>query len=243
MKNNKIYGYARVSTVGQKLERQIKNINAWAKENNATLIGVFSESCTGTKMDRAEWQKLTKKVKAGDTIVFDSVSRMSRNAAEGLEEYFKLYDKGVNLVFIKEPLINTESYNDIKENSIAEVGNEIADIYIQATNKVLRLLAEKQIEKAFEQAQKERDDTVNRITEGIKIKRKQTKDEKWGRGLAENNAKGKTFKTKKSAEMKPRIKKMAKEFGGNMTDKEVMETLKLARNTYYKYKKEIMAEQ
>ena len=38
------------------------------------------------------------------------------------------------------------------------------------------------------------------------------------------------------------IKKMAKCYDGTMSDKEVMEILKLARNTYYKYKREIDAE-
>ena len=50
---------------------------------------------------------------------------------------------------------------------------------------------------------------------------------------------GKKFETPKSKEMKQKIRKMAKSFGGNMTDKEVIETLKIARNTYFKYKREM----
>ena len=55
-------------------------------------------------------------------------------------------------------------------------------------------------------------------------------------------AKGKVVTTKKSVEMKQKIQKMAKDFGGNMTDKEVIETLKIARNTYFKYKRELREE-
>ena len=52
-------------------------------------------------------------------------------------------------------------------------------------------------------------------------------------------ADGTTLETKKSVEMKEKIRKMAKSFDGNMTDKEVIETLKIARNTYFKYKKQM----
>lgn len=82
------------------------------------------------------------------TIVFDSVSRMSRNATEGVELYMDLFNKGVNLVFLKESYINTEVYKSTIEQTIGSTGNDIADIYIEATNKVIKLLAEKQIIKA-----------------------------------------------------------------------------------------------
>ena len=47
--------------------------------------------------------KLLKTVKSSDTIVFDSVSRMSRNASEGFALYQDLLEKNVELVFLKEP--------------------------------------------------------------------------------------------------------------------------------------------
>ncbi len=58
----------------------------------------------------------------GDVIVFDSVSRMSRNAQEGVQEYMSLYERGVELVFIKEPHINTETYKQALGNNIALTG-------------------------------------------------------------------------------------------------------------------------
>ena len=48
-------------------------------------------------------------IKKEDTIVFDSVSRMSRNADEGFKDYKMLYSMGVNLIFLNEPLINTSA--------------------------------------------------------------------------------------------------------------------------------------
>ena len=225
----KIYGYARISTKKQSIDRQITNIK---KEYSDAEI--YSEAYTGTKTDRPEWGKLLKVVKTGDTIVFDSVSRMSRNAEEGVKQYFELYERGVVLVFLKEGYINTEVFESTSKQMIPATGNDIADIYIEATNKVIKLLAEKQIAKAFEQAQKEVDDLHVRTSEGMKARHA---SEKISRART-----GNTYVTAKSKEMKGKIKKMAKCYDGTMTDKEVMETLKLAKNTYYKYKREIDAE-
>ena len=166
----KIFGYARISRKTQNIERQIRNIlNEYPKAE------IFQEAWTGTKTDRPQFNKLLEKVQAGDTIVFDSVSRMSRNATEGIEIYFRLYEMGVNLVFIKESYINTDVYRNAVSQGIEATGNEIADIYIEATNKVIRLLATQQIEKAFEQAEKEVTDLHERTKEGIETARRNGK--------------------------------------------------------------------
>lgn len=81
----KEYGYCRVSTKKQNIERQERNIKA--EYPNAIII---KEEYTGTKLNRPEFTKLIKvineEVKKGNevTLIFDSVSRMSRNAEEGL---------------------------------------------------------------------------------------------------------------------------------------------------------------
>ena len=109
-----IYGYTRISTKNQSIDRQIRNI----KELYSDAI-IIEEVYTGTKIyGRKEFDKLIKKVKAGDTIVFDSVSRMSRNAEEGFKLYEELYNKGIELVFIKEQHINTETYKDRKSTRL-----------------------------------------------------------------------------------------------------------------------------
>jgi DNA invertase Pin-like site-specific DNA recombinase len=227
MNMSKIYGYCRISTAKQSIERQERNIKAVYAD--AIIV---KEVFTGTQVDgRVEWDKIYKKVNAGDTIVFDSVSRMSRNATEGVELYMELFNKGVNLVFLKESYINTEVYKSTIEQTIGATGNDIADIYIEATNKVIKLLAEKQIIKAFEQAEKEVQDLRQRTREGIETARLN------GKQIGRED--GSKVTTKKSVEMKEKIRKMAKSFDGNMTDKEVIETLGIARNTYFKYKKEM----
>ena len=73
-----IYGYCRISTAKQSIERQIRNIKA-----EYPTAHIVQEAYTGTSIFRPEWLKLYRILKSGDTVVFDSVSRMSRNAEEG----------------------------------------------------------------------------------------------------------------------------------------------------------------
>lgn len=222
-----VYGYARISKPSQSSERQIRNIKAF---DDSAMI--FKEAYTGTKQDRPEWVKLNKRLKSGDIVIFDSVSRMSRNAAEGYNEYEQLYQKGVNLIFLKERHIDTSTYQSALNQQIAATGNEIADTYIDATNKVLMILAKQQIKLAFEQAEKEVQDLHVRTSEGMKTAALN--------GKIIGRPKGEIITTKKSIESKKLIKKHSIDFGGTLTDKEVMVMIgSISRNTYYKYKREL----
>ena len=229
MRKPKVYGYCRISTPKQSIDRQIRNIQS---ENEQAII--VQEVFTGTKITgRKEWEKLIKKVKAGDTIIFDSVSRMSRNAEEGIEIYFKLMDQGVNLIFLKERYIDTDTYKNEIKDRIELTGSDEDEIF-KGINNYFRKLAKRQIKIAFDQAEKEVMDLRQRTKEGMETARLAGKQ--IGRATASK------VTTKKSIEMKQKIQKMTKDFGGNMTDKEVIETLKIARNTYFKYKRELREE-
>lgn len=220
------YGYARISTKKQSIERQIRNILDYNKE---TVI--YQEQYTGTKVSgRKEFNKLLKVVKEGDTIIFDSVSRMSRNAQEGTELYFELYNKGVELVFLKESYINTSTYKKALNNNI-ELTNTSVDSILKGVNEYLMTLAKEQIRIAFEQSEKEVKDLQERTKEGIETARRE--------GKQIGQVEGAKLNVKKSVKAKEQIIKYSKDFKGNLTDVEVMKLVGLARNTYYKYKKEL----
>lgn len=142
-----IYGYARISRPQQSIDRQIRNI----KTEYPDAI-ILCEAYTGTRIDRPEWNKLYKKVKAHDTIVFDSVSRMSRDADEGIETYFKLYEKGVQLIFLKEHYIDTSVYAENMRDKIELQGTDEDEIF-KGLNNYFRRLAVRQIRIAFEQSE------------------------------------------------------------------------------------------
>lgn len=129
------YGYCRISTKQQSIERQVRNIRA--EYPDAVIV---DEAYTGTKMERPKWSSLYKRLKKGDAVIFDSVSRMSRNATEGFETYEELYNKGVDLIFLKEPHINTSTYKKALESNIAMTGTNV-DYILQGVNKYLMALA------------------------------------------------------------------------------------------------------
>ena len=222
-----VYGYARISRPTQNIERQTRNI----KEYDSTAK-IITEAYTGTTQARPEWLKLMKRIKPNDTIIFDSVSRMSRNAEEGFSDYQVLFDKGVNLVFLKEMHINSAVYQNAINSQIDYVGNEIADIYIEATNRVLMILARQQIELSFLQSQKEVDDLHHRTAEGIKTAKQNGKQ--IGRPV------GAVITTKLSIRAKAIIERHSIDFGGTLTDAEVMKMIgKISRNSFYKFKREL----
>lgn len=219
------YGYCRISKAKQSIERQIRNIKA-AYPNALIIQEVF----TRTRIDRKEWQKLVSKVKDGDTIIFDSVSRMSGNADDGFAAYEDLYSRGVSLVFLKEPHINTETYKKALQNSVQLTGSNV-DYILEGVNKYLMALAQEQIRLAFEQSEKEVEDLHQRTREGIETARLN--------GKQIGQRKGAKLTTKKSVATKEIIRKHSQDFNGTLNDMEVMQLTGLARNTYYKYKKEL----
>lgn len=97
-------------------------------------------------------------------------------------------------------------------------------------------LAENQIRIAFDQAQKEVDDLRERTKEGIETARRN------GKQIGGAGQKKRTRVTKKPIIMKERMKKICIVFGGNMNDIEAMDMLGIARNTFYKYKRELIQE-
>ena len=223
------FGYVRVSTMKQSLKRQEEDIKKLYPD--AIFI---SDECTGKTLDRPGWTKLYKTVKEGDTIVFDEVSRMSRDADEGFATYEALYKKGVNLKFLKEPMIDTENYRTSINQQIEAVGDEIADTYIEATNKVLMILAKKQIKIAFERSQGEIEFHGQRTRAGLEIARMN--------GKQIGQVKGSRLTTKKSVAAKEIIRKRSKDFGGTLSDDEVIKLAGISRNSFYKYKKELRGE-
>lgn len=229
-----IYAYCRVSTPKQSMERQVKNIKRDFPQIKDKDF--FCETWTGTTAERPEWKRLEKRLKNGDTVVFDSVSRMSRQAQEGFELYKRLYEKGVSLVFLKEPFINTNEYKESLEVDLPPVNDECIQPLMDGLKVMLMRLAERQFKKAFEQAEKEVEDLRQRTREGFTPEARRKISE------AAKARKGRTLTTQKSKELKPKIKKLSKAFDGSFSDKEVIDLLKLAPNTFYKYKRELREE-
>ena len=246
---SKVYGYCRISTPKQNIERQVRNIIKFFPD-----AMIIQETFTGSKFQgRKELDKLVKSVKVGDTIIFDSVSRMSRNADDGFKLYQELYNDGVELIFLKEPHINTSTYRKtLQEKKILlnlnSAGDEATDALIKsildALNDYVLTLAHRQIQLAFEQSQKEIDDLHQRTREGIETARRN------GKQIGQKS--GSKLKIKKKFPVQQLIVKYSKDFQGTNSDREViaiinmtadpnnkLRKLHVSPNTYYKYKSEL----
>lgn len=224
----KTYGYCRISTAKQSIDRQVRNILASYPDAD-----IRKEVYTGTHFQgRAELQKVLDRVQAGDTIVFDSVSRMSRNADEGIKLYLDLYDRGINLVFLKEAYINTDTYADKLKDKIGMTGQDEDEIF-KGINNYFRKLAKKQIRIAFDQAEKEVADLHQRTKEGIQTARLN------GKLVGGAANKGKAYKVKKAESSIDLIRKHSKTFGGTLNNKELMKMCGISEPTLLKYKNEI----
>ena len=162
---------------------------------------------------------------------------MSRNAEEGCKDYKMLYERGVHLVFLNEPLINTSVFDSTRNNLLnidITTGNAAVDTFfkgnIELINNFMMALAEEQIKAAFDQAEKEVTDLHSRISQGIREAKKN--------GTQIGLTKGTTLTTKKSLDCIATIRKHSIDFGGTLEDPDVMKLCGCSRNSYYKYKKE-----
>ena len=223
-----IYGYCRISRPKQSIDRQIRNI----KENFPDAM-IVKEIYTRTKMNRKEWGKIFAAAQTGDTIVFDSVSRMSGNVEDGFAAYEELFHRGVHLVFLKEPHINTDTYKAALNKNIELTGGNV-DYILQGVNQYLMALAREQIRLAFEQSEKEVADLHQRTREGIETARLS------GKQIGRKS--GSSVETKKATAAKALIAKHSKSFGGNLTDIELMKLAGVSRNSFYKYKRMLTQE-
>lgn len=149
----KKFGYVRVSSKDQNEDRQIENMKCLGIEDR----DIFIDKQSGKNMKRENYQMLKRLARTGDTIVFDSLTRLGRSMNDVLEEFRYFEKQRINLQFIKEPFINV-NYN----------GETTNDVIQQAVQKAtLTILS------AF--AEKERNDIKQRQAEGIALAKKQGK--------------------------------------------------------------------
>lgn len=230
-----IYGYVRVSTKKQSEKMQLDAIHKFSRIDKMFSEGAF----TGTTTNRDKFQELVKKVNediADDkqvTIIFYSVSRMSRNAKEGIEQYFEWYDKGVNLIFLNEHHIDTDSYRKSQCAAIADIKTGDADTddlingILTRVHKFIRAKAADDITKAFEQAEKEVQDLHKRTSDGMRASGASAK--------IREARKGKTYTTVKELKTRISMLECLQDFGGQQNLKRFAEDKGLSRTTVYKY--------
>lgn len=245
-----IYAYCRCSTKSQRIDRQEVEIKKYCEKHNIIDdILYFEDHWTGTTSDRPAWKKLLNLVKTGDTILFESVSRMSRSKEDGLEEYFRLYNNGVHLIFTKEQHINTESYKKALENVNIDLSfletikdkdiRQYLESQLKNTEIFMKAKVKGDIERAFEDSEQEVKTLQQRTKQGMAVSK--AKGNKLGRPP------GKAKESAKAKKIKDFIRKHSKEFEGTLNNKQVLamivgQGINLSKTSYFKYKSEMLEE-
>lgn len=139
------YGYARVSTINQHLDRQIDELHKVGLFDSQ----IFIDKESGKDFNRTNYKKLLKKLKSGDVLYVKSIDRLGRNYNMILDEWRILTkEKDIDIVVIDMPLLDTR----IEGKNL--VGKFIADVVMQ----VLSFVAEN-----------ERETMKQRQAEGIRM--------------------------------------------------------------------------
>lgn len=139
----KTYGYARVSSKDQNLDRQLDAFGEFGLERSQ----IYSDKASGKDFKRPQWQRLMRRLREGDVLVVKSIDRLGRNYEEIIDEWRRITkDKGVHVVVLDMPLLDTRD----KPDNIT--GTFIADLVLQLLSYV---------------AQVERENIRQRQAEGI----------------------------------------------------------------------------
>ena len=163
------YCFMRISTKEergmQKFTRQEAALSKWCKEHNQEISErkIYKDDASGKSFDRPAWKELENDIKPGDTLIFKDVCRFTRECENGLKKYMELMAKGINLVFIDNYTLSTDY---IKALSAV---NESHDRVVSLTmDFIVKLLLTVELDRA----EKERENIVKRIKDGISASNK-----------------------------------------------------------------------
>lgn len=127
-----IFGYARVSTEEQSLSRQIDALEQFGIDE------LLTEKMTGTKKDRPELSRLLDKVRQGDTIVVESLSRLGRSTKDLLALVEQFDRQGIIFVSLKESIDISNPTGKLLLTVLSALCQFERDLTVQRTNEGLQ---------------------------------------------------------------------------------------------------------
>lgn len=138
-----VFSYMRISTKEergkQRYTRQEAALNHYAEKHGIQFLLSFREDESGKSFtNRGEWQKLEKLAQPGDSIVFKSLDRFTREAEEGYKKYMELLGRGVELVFLDNPTVSTAYIRQLM--GVAEKQSLVTRTALEGTIKLLLIV-------------------------------------------------------------------------------------------------------
>ena len=128
---NFVFGYARVSTEQQNLDRQLDMLQKYGVDF------IYNEKMTGTKRNRPELEKLLERLTKGDTVVVESLSRLGRSTKDLIWLMETFNSKGVNLVSLKESIDTTTSTGKLLFTLMSAIAQFERDVIADRTREGL----------------------------------------------------------------------------------------------------------
>ncbi len=145
--DNRIFGYARVSSADQNLDRQLDALGKFPVQRDQ----IYADKASGKDFRRPQYQRLLRRLREGDVLVIKSIDRLGRNYREVLDEWRRItVDRNASIVVLDMPLLDTREQPD------GITGTFMADLVLQILSYV---------------AQLERENIKQRQAEGIAVKR------------------------------------------------------------------------
>lgn len=129
---NYIFGYARVSTEQQNLDRQLDALRKYGCDV------IYNEKMTGTKRDRPELAKMLDRMTEGDTVVIESLSRLGRSTKDLIELTELFQSKGVHLVSLKESIDTSTSTGKLLFTLMSAIAQFERDVIADRTREGLK---------------------------------------------------------------------------------------------------------
>ncbi len=227
----KEFAYCSSGCTRPQFEKQINNINS--KYPKAIVIKeIYSQTMT----DRTELKKLLAQLEKDDTLIVNSMDRLSRDPEELLSYYKELSERGVKLIFIHQPYMNTEVYTAALHMMASESPGPADEAYAKGLTHLLKSQIAIILEKSWKDLQEQRSHMKASYAQA------REKEQKPGQPS------GKRYESRKSFLVKEMIRQYNQSFNGSMNDIQTMEQIRnemgtLSRNTYYKYKKELVEDE
>lgn len=129
------YGYVRVSTKEQNEQRQMIAL----REFGIDAKRIYMDKQSGKDFERANYKKLLRKVKSGDTLVVKSIDRLGRNYDEILEQWRIITkEKQVAIVVLDMPLLDTRQNRDLTGTLIADIVLQLLSYVAQTEREFIR---------------------------------------------------------------------------------------------------------
>ena len=131
----KLYGYARVSTKEQNLDRQLLALQSFGVPEKQ----IYRDKLSGKDFDRPSYRRLLKRLKPGDTLVIKSIDRLGRNYDEILEQWRIITkEKQTAVVVLDMPLLDTRQGRDLTGTLIADIVLQLLSYVAQTEREFIR---------------------------------------------------------------------------------------------------------